>query len=137
MKVLGSISITAKRQKTITEGMRWDIPRRHFTARTLQRARVGDLVWLREPFTEFTNHASLGRHIFEVVRGNSPLVAKTPKHIMPYRDRCHRRIYPAKAMDRVGSLACLEIAAIGAKALGCIVHNQQVDEFLKARKATA
>lgn len=135
MKVVGSILITANRQKTIKEGARWDIPRQHFKAATLRRARVGDLVWLREPFTEFTNHASLGRHIFEVVRGNSPLVAKTPKHILPYRDRCHRRILPASAMDRVGSLACIEITAIGAKALGCIVHDQQVDEFLKARRA--
>lgn len=136
MIVLGSLLITKTRQRSIKDGAQWEIPRKHFTARVLRRARVGDLIWLREPFAEITPHRSVRQHS-ATVRGASPLGLKVPKHLKPYFHRCHLKFYPATDLCRPESFACLEITEIGPLRLGGVVHDQQVDDFVKARKAAA
>lgn len=136
MIVLGSLLITKTRQRSIREGAQWDIPSKHFTPRVLRRAHQGDLIWLREPFAVITPHRSV-KQLAATIRGASPLGLKVPKYLKPYFHRCHLKFYLAKDMCRAESLACLEITEIGAARIGGVVHDQQVDAFLQARKAAA
>lgn len=135
MKVLGSILITPARQRQIAEGAVWDIPRVSMRAKILAGARIGDLIWLREPYVEIKSRRHTPKQFHEFIRGASPSGLKIPPAVRPYLQEAKMHLHPARAMTRAISMTTLEIMGLLPDAVRVAVHDAQVDDFRKQARA--
>lgn len=146
MIVVGPALIGRDQQRRLAEGATLEIAKSCVYADAADRARVGDLWWVREPYVEYV--AKSGRFL-GIARGFGPLakISKELSRSLPFRvsggaqinDYRHVQM-TGQTLARADSWTCLEITdkwLFAGQHLGwrCLVHMSQVDAFLKARAA--
>lgn len=135
-RVLGSLPISFIRQRSLADGIEWSVPRWHLRREVLARAQVGDLLWIKEPWSLFKSRSFGKQNICEPVPGGI-LNLNIPDHIKPYRHQLSVTRHPASTLARDDSRATLEIVAMDDELIRVRAHMQQVDAFLKGRRAVA
>ncbi len=134
MKILGSFMVGTFEQREMLDGGARDLPRDRIMARILARASIGDLLWLKEPFSLITSRAQGKQNVREIVPGNITK-ATLPKYLAPYIHQLRIQPCSARVLERADSRITLEIMGITEHAVRVLVHFCQIDEFVKARSA--
>ena len=132
MTVLGSLIINMGQQNVLANGILLDGPRKQILPRILARARVGDLLWVKEDFQKFSPVRG-GLQTIEAYAPGPIMKFVYPAHLKNLECKIQRR--PGRELHRGASRATLEIIALGVATVRFLVHMMQVDAFLKARKA--
>lgn len=134
MKLLGRVEIIPGLQRALVQGAVIEIDRATFRRFTKATARIGDLLWVQEPFWLLQNTQGLERKPAIIPAPNGP-ITNPPRYISLHT--CTKERKSAKYLPRQHSRATLEIMGVMPDSAGlrCLVHMQQVDEFLKSRVA--
>lgn len=133
MQLLGSYMIGRHEQHQLVDGGTLDLPRERIAARILSRASIGDLIWLKEPWCLVTSRRHGPQNVRWALPG--PIGERPPPHIAKILHHLRLRPLSALVLERGDSRITLEIMGITEHAVRCLVHFQQIDEFLKAKAA--
>jgi hypothetical protein len=135
MQVLGSYMIGRYEQRDLVDGCPMELPRDRIIARILARASIGDLIWLKEPWSLVTSREHGPQNISAAIPG--PVGTRPPAHLAKIIHKLRQQPRSALVLDRADSRITLEIMCIGEHSVRALVHFQQIDDFLKSRQAVA
>lgn len=131
MKVLGPCLIPHTEQRQLTEGACLEIPRARIL-KLLPKAKIGDLMWVQEPWFLIQSRRFGPQNIREVSVG-PVLGRKLPAHVRRHLHELRQSSKLAQTLHREDSRATLEIMCIGEHSVRVEVHMRQVDAFRKER----
>ncbi|HEY2010551.1 MAG TPA: hypothetical protein VGH23_16295 [Rhizomicrobium sp.] len=136
-QILGRVTLDEAQGRLLAESVVITISAGQFRQHITKRARLGDVIWVQEPFYAYalTGMFRVPPVMPGVVAGPR-FEAKTPDKFKMYR---HNRRYhtDASRLPRERSRCTLEIASFDAASLNCICHMQNIDDFMAARRAAA
>lgn len=135
MIILGAYVFTALEQRDLVDGAVLQLPRERIQPRILRRGRIGDLLWVKEPWVLLTPRRGAPTFTREAVPGNLMKDFAYPAHVRQWRGNLRLQVRPALELERFDSRATLEITGIDDQAVHVRVHMANVDVFTKARVA--
>jgi hypothetical protein len=135
MNVLGSCVIPFSEQRRLVEGASIDLPRERLMPKIVARAKIGDLIWAKEPWRMLKSRRFGPQGIREPAVGavGTNAYSRLPPRVRAVAHLLRSENKRAEDLPRCDSRATLEIMSIGEHAVRVLVHMQQVDAFLKAR----
>lgn len=136
MKVLGYCIFSTIEQRSLAEGASLSLPRASLLPEVSEAARVGDLIWVKEPWALISSRRAGPQNIREVVVG--PVIGRNrdlPPHVKAILNQLRQHPKPPYALARADSRATLEITGLGEEALHVRVHLMQVDQFRRKARA--
>lgn len=134
MMVLGSCALGILEQQSLADGASFELLRSRLLPKVLQRLRIGDLLWVQEPWFLYTSRQFGPQNIYEAVPG-SPTQLKFPDRIKHIHQHLRVQSRPALKLARKDSRATLEVMGISEHSVRTLVHMRQVDEFRRTRAA--
>lgn len=133
MIVLGAYGFTFEGQRQLAAGVSLDLPLSRFAPRILARAKIGDLMWVKEPWALLRSRQFGPQNIREAVVG--PAGTPPPARLKHLMRELRLSPQPALTLERGDSRATLEIMGISEHAVRVLVHMVQVDALMAARRS--
>jgi hypothetical protein len=134
MKVLGYCIFETIEQRRLAEGAELSLPRSSFLPDVLKDARLGDLIWVKEPWSLISSRRYGPANIREVAVGPVELRNRNlPPRVRAVVNQLRNQPKPAYALARADSRATLEITGIGEETLQVTVHMMQVDQLRRQK----
>lgn len=129
--VIGRIRLTEDQATPLSAGAVLVVGREQFRAHCRRRAQIGDLLWVQEPYHEWTP-ARWGSPTAAAIVAGPRFGTPTPKHIGG--NPCRHRYCDGRKLPRQFSRATLEIVGFDptVQSVTLRAHMVQIDAFLAA-----